>query len=525
MVIPAFPAFNIYSTAAKKTTALGPVCVATTVSEMGGWDVEVIDENNMRLYGPKDEEGGADHKLLQEIRPADIVGLYGGLTSTIPRLYRVARFYKDQGVTTIAGGHHFTPETVEEALSSGVDYVVFGEGEETIKELIRALEKGTEIRGIQGVVYRDQGQIVFNPPREPMATFDHLPMPNFSLVRYARIKIFPLERIRGCGMNCEFCAVKGRPRCAPAERQMENVRLLVETYGAKKFFIVDDLFGQQREETLKFCRLLKEYRKKIRKKLWFMVQIRLDKAKDPELLALMYEAGVRVVAIGYETPIKEELLAMNKCIIPEEMVALTRVYHHYGFLVHGMFIFGYPSKEGEKFYMTAQERMKRFKAFIKKAKLDTIQVLLPIPMPGTRLRERLQEQGRVYPLQDVGWEYYDGNFPLLEPDAPLTAQENQKAIKKIMGMIYQFKNILLAILNIVSLPSLVFFLHDLKLGWRGWFHSWRNNLMRFGGWITVRKWTRQFKKDDFLDRLKRAQDSIHSKPASVGNVPAAETVS
>ncbi len=64
MVIPAHPAFNIYSHIARKSTALGPVCIATVVNKMEGWDVEIIDENNLRIFGPRSGEGGADHKFL-----------------------------------------------------------------------------------------------------------------------------------------------------------------------------------------------------------------------------------------------------------------------------------------------------------------------------------------------------------------------------------------------------------------------------------------------------------------------------
>ncbi|MHA1952310.1 MAG: hypothetical protein ACW987_20945 [Candidatus Thorarchaeota archaeon] len=73
IVIPTYPAFNIYSRIAKGTTALGPVCVATAVNEMERWDVEVIDENNLRRYGPRDDSGGANHEFLQQQRPADVV--------------------------------------------------------------------------------------------------------------------------------------------------------------------------------------------------------------------------------------------------------------------------------------------------------------------------------------------------------------------------------------------------------------------------------------------------------------------
>ncbi|MBU3959145.1 MAG: B12-binding domain-containing radical SAM protein, partial [Candidatus Omnitrophica bacterium] len=342
LVIPAYPAFNIYSDLAKRTTALGPVCVASVVNEMAGWDVEVIDENNLRRYAPKSSTGKANHEFLQQLRPADIVGLYGGLTSTIPRLYEIARFYKERGITTIAGGQHFVEDNIAEALNSGVDYVVVGEGEETIKELLEALEGRRNISEVRGIVYLDKGKIISTLQREPLTDFDKLPLANFSLVRYARLDLYPVGRIRGCGMDCEFCTVKGKPRAASPQRLLEGIRFLVETNDARHFFIVDDLFGQQRTETIGFCNMLRDYQKSIGRRLDFAVQIRLDMAKDAELLSAMRQAGINTVAIGFESPIEEELEAMNKRVRPQDMISLARAYHKFGFWVHGMFIFGYP---------------------------------------------------------------------------------------------------------------------------------------------------------------------------------------
>jgi len=132
IIIPGYSAFNIYSRVARITTALGPVSVATSAREMEGWDVEVIDENNYRRSGPVDESGRPDHGVLQQLRPADIVGFYGGLTSTIPRLYELARFYQERSIPTLAGGQHFVGENITEALNNGVDTVVRGEAEEKI---------------------------------------------------------------------------------------------------------------------------------------------------------------------------------------------------------------------------------------------------------------------------------------------------------------------------------------------------------------------------------------------------------
>jgi len=508
VIIPAYPAFNVYSHIARGTVALGPVCVASSVNEMEGWDVEVIDENNLRRYGPKNDSGGADHEFLQRQRPADVVGFYGGLTSTIPRLYQIARFYKDNGVMTIAGGQHFIEDNIKEALDSSIDYVVIGEGEETIKELLPAIKNRQDVSKVDGVAYLNNKEIVYTSKREPIIDFDKLPLPDFSLVRYAKIKLYPVERIRGCSMDCEFCTVKGKPRAASPERLIERISFLLETKDARHFFIVDDLFGQHRDETIRFCNMLRDYQKNIGRRLDLAVQIRLDKAKDSELLSSMRQAGISTVAIGFESPIKEELKAMNKHLTPEDMISLVRIFHKFGFLVHGMFIFGYPLKEDLNLGVTMEERIKAFRYFIQKSKLDSIQVLLPVPLPGTELRHRLQRQNRIYSTQDVGWEYYDGNFPLFEPDTPLSAEDMQDAIRNIMGRFYQFKYMFMIGLNIFSFPALVFFLHNIGLGWRKWYRPWRNYLVRFGGWIIMKGWTQELKKGTFSQKLKKAQERL-----------------
>jgi radical SAM superfamily enzyme YgiQ (UPF0313 family) len=505
MIVPAFPAFNIYSRIARRTTALGPVCVATAVHEMEGWDAEVIDENNLGRYGPRSPQGGADHEFLQAQRPADVVGFYGGLTSTVPRLYELARFYKRQGLVTLAGGQHFVEENITEALYQGIDYVVLGEGEKTIRELLQVVEGRREARSVAGIAYLQDGQMVRTPDRPPLTDFDELPYPDFSLVRYARIVIFPVERIRGCCMNCEFCTVKGKPRCASTDRLLGTLSHLAETRNATQFFIVDDLFGQQREETVRFCREFAEYQKRIGRRMETTVQIRLDKARDPELLAAMRRAGIKYVAIGFESPIDEELKAMNKAISSREMLALVQVFHRFGFLIHGMFIFGYPLAEPTSFHLSARERVGRFRRFIRQGRIDTVQVLLPVPLPGTALRRRLDEQNRIYALQDVGWEYYDGNFPLFEPDEPMTAPEIQLASRQIMRRVYRFRHVLYVVGNILLFPSIAFYFHNLRRGWGRWYRSWHNNLVRFGGWVTMRKWIADFGKGDFPRRLQIAR--------------------
>ncbi len=508
MIIPAYPAFNIYSRVARLTTALGPVMIATVASRMQGWDVEVVDENNYRRYGPKGDMGRPDHNTLQAIRRADVVGLYGGLSSTIPRINELVSFYKDKGVIVIAGGQHFVGDHIRDALEGGVDYVVIGEGEHTIQELLAAIREGRDPDEIAGIAFMRDGRLVRTPERAPITYFDDLPLPDFDLVRYAKIKIYPVVWIRGCGMNCEFCTVKGKPRASSVERVVEQIAALLESHNARTFFIVDDLFGNKREDTLRLCGLLAEYQKAVGRRLDITVQIRLDRAKDKELLEAMRDAGINTVAIGYESPIAEELKAMDKRIKPEEMIGMTKLFHKAGFIVHGMFIFGYPLPEGLRLSISTAERVRRFRTFIKKARLDTIQVLLPVPIPGTELTDRLAAQNRIFPIDCVGWEYYDGNFPLFRPDEPLTPKDMQSATRKIMGRFYRFRSMFAIGLNVLTFPAIIFSLFDIKIGWRKWYRPWRINLLRFGGWMIVKRWTSDFKKGKFSNKLKQAEQRL-----------------
>lgn len=503
-IIPGFPTFNIYSTIAKYTTALGPLLVASAAAQKPGWDVEIIDENNFHGHAPKGQYGHPDHNYLQETRPADVVAFYGGLSSTTPRLYELAAFYDAQKVITIAGGQHFFGETIAESLNQHLDYLILGEGEQTICELMDAFGNGESTDQIKGLAYQDENKVVITEERPPLSVDEiaMLPLPDFSLLRNAHMSLYPVSWERGCGMNCEFCTVKSKVRCPPPEYLASQIISLHERFGAKIFFIVDDLFGQKRELALEFCQKIKEYQDLIKVKFHFTVQIRLDKAHDQELLVAMRAANVQVLAIGYESPIPEELESMNKCLRPEDMIKNTDLYHKAGFLVHGMFIFGYPALPGQEFLMSAKERGNTFIKFIRKAKIDTVQILLPVPLPGTELTTRLENQSRIFDRKHIGWEYYDGNFQLFEPDAPLSAFETQNEAKDLMKRFYRWTSILSIGGSILTFPMLIFSVFNMKKGWPRWYLKWRNAIWRFIGWRLFRQWQNNRNLDMFVEKLK-----------------------
>jgi len=448
---------------------LGALYVATAISEGGKWDVEVIDESNWQSHVSRralalDET--AEHAELQKRRPANAVGFYGGLTSTVPRLFKLAGFYKSLGIPTIAGGAH-VDALPEEALNENIDLVVHGEGEETIGEILNAWSSGSSLSEIKGISFKNSaGEIITTERRKPICNLDDLPVPDFKLQVDLKhpLTLAPIERTRGCNFNCEFCIVNkrfGPTRSSSPEKFAAEIEQRVDE-GFTFFFCVDDNFTEGRKNTLKMLKLVADIKKRKAPKLNITVQVRSAIARDEELLLALRAAGVQVLCIGLESPIAEELKAMSKHQTPEEIENDVRTIRKYGFMIHGMFIFGYPLENSEFTHqLSLRERADCYISFIKRNGIDTIQILKPVPIPGSRLAKRLMEQGRIMPLNEVGWDKYDGNFLTFIPEKGISASELQEQATRIMQKFY-------SPFSFLKFPLLVFDtpIRILRLGFR-----------------------------------------------------------
>lgn len=489
IIVPSFPGVNVFTYAAKKTTPLGPVCVATVAAKLLGWRVEIIDENNYR--GPRDARGLPDHDLLQRERPAAVAGFYTGLSSTMDRVFELAEFYRACGVVNIAGGWHahYCPE---EALHKNMDVVVHGDGEAVIRELLSAIESGSPLSAIPGISYLEGGQARTNPPYMlQVPDLNALPYPDFGLVQFARrIKTYPIGRVRGCRHNCEFCSVRELPRWACAKHLVGTVNWLVDTRGARRFFVVDDRSEEDPDGTAEFFAAIRE---RYRDKLDFTVQIRLETARNPEFLANMRSAGVTMVAVGYESPIDEELKAMRKGYLSKHMVEWTRELRRH-FWVHGMFIFGYPGKQGGE-ALDVRERVRRFEAFIRESGVSSIQVLHPVPLVGTDLRARLIAERRVFPPGDVPWSMYDGNYACFRPK-DMTLAEFQDTPIWLMGCFYSRSSLYRLPLRIIAFP-----VHFFVRGWRHWRYGWIRDITKYAGHRLLIRWQKAHQTALFVNRL------------------------
>jgi len=407
---------------------VGPIAVLSQIAP--DTHAYAIDENN--YGGPRDHNGMPDHAFLQERDPARLALFYGGMSNAIPRVFALARQYKRFGAKTVAGGSH-VDALPEEALSSGIDVVVHGEGEATMKELLPRLLGGHGLEHVQGISFLKNGERVFTGIRPP-AHLEDLCQTDLTLIKHLerRWTRIPINRGRGCNWNCEFCVVNkqyGRYKAVSTQRVFRDVVRYADL-GYKGFFFTDDNFAQDAKGTIELCRLLSDYQREFGKKLSFFVQVRSDVAEDDQLLAAMRQANVTNIAIGFESPINEELRAMRKGVTVERLVRRSRKLAEY-FYIHGMFIFGYPAKHASG--IPLEERAKAYQRFFKAARIDTIQVLNAIPLPGSELRARLGE--RVFPTEMVGWDKYDGNFLCYDP-APLDPYELERLPRALMRKRY-----------------------------------------------------------------------------------------
>lgn len=492
-IAPAFPEVNIFSRAAKNTTSLGLIMIATAANKIWGWRVEVIDENNYK--GPRDDRGLPDHDKLQRENPASVIGFYCGLTSTMERVFELSKFYHEEGSINIAGGWHahYCPE---ETLNNNIDIVVHGDGEIAIQQILNALKEGRPVSDIPGIsLWGDEWQKRNPPTMIEVLNLNELPFPDFGLLRHARkIKVYPIGRIRGCGMNCEFCSVKGEPRWADALHLFNTVNWLVETRKARSFFIADDRLEQDLAGSLEFFRMISE---KYGNRLKFTVQIRLEAAKNDEFLKVMEEAGVRSVCIGYESPIDEDLRAMHKGYLFSEMSEWTKILRSH-FWVHGMFIFGYPGKKRSD-SLNAREMAKRFKVFIRKSRIDTVQILHPVPLVGTELRLRLEKEGRIFPMELVPWSKYDGSYACFTPDN-MTLAELQEIPVRLMKWFYNPLSFIKIPLKTIIFP-VAYFLR----GWRHWHRGWYRDVVNYAGHLLIRRWHKNPANNLFLEKLEHYQ--------------------
>jgi radical SAM superfamily enzyme YgiQ (UPF0313 family) len=352
------------------------------------------------------------------------------ISSTAPRAYELADFYRQRGKPVVLGGAHasFLPrEGLEHA-----DYVICGEGEGALPELVEALAHGGDPSGIQNLCWRQGETTIQNPWRPLVEDLDALPIPDYSLIHGRKglggKGVVSIATSRGCPFNCSFCSVIllfGRKhRVNSVDRIMTEIHQ--NGLRASHIFFCDDNFTANRARTKELCnRIIRE-----NLKIEWSAQVRVEAAKDPELLELMARSGCYILFVGLESINPATLKAYNKSQTVEGIKEAVVNFHHYGIKVHGMFVFG----SEEDHYQVIRDTVK----VSRQLDLDSLQYLILTPVPGTAFFQEMEAQNRII-CRD--WSQYDGHHTVFQP-RQFTPYELQMETNRAMKKFYSWPSVL-----------------------------------------------------------------------------------
>ena len=406
------PGSHIFSRTA--LPRLGSILLATILKNMG-YNTKVFIED----ISPPD---------WKQLEDADMICI-SSISSTATRAFQIAEKFRKLGIPVAIGGPHstFLPE---ESLEHA-DYVIRGEGEETLVELLENLESGKPLDTIKGLSFKNSKQeIVHNPARELLKDLNEAPIPDFSIVhKWAeKAKVIPIATSRGCPFACKFCSVIpmfGRKyRFKSIDRIIEEIKAAAPQKG--HVFFIDDNFAANKERTKTLLRALIDNKTKFE----WSAQVRTDIAKDPELLKLMKASGCFSVYIGFESINPKTLSLYNKSQGLEDIENAIRAVKKHSINIHGMFVLGSDTDDIQTIRNTEK--------FAKKLDIDSIQFMILTPLPGTPVFEDLKSAGR---LIHTDWSKYDAHHAVFEPKL-MTAFELHVETLKAMSKFYSWPAIL-----------------------------------------------------------------------------------
>jgi radical SAM superfamily enzyme YgiQ (UPF0313 family) len=356
---------------------------------------------------------------------SDIVGI-STTTSTAPTAYKIASLLKERKIPVVIGGVHATFRP-EEALTYA-PYCVRGEGEETILELVDALNNRKNLSEIAGLSYIEDGQFHHNPQRPLLCDLDTIPFPDLSIIKgVEKMKITPIVTSRGCPFACSFCSVTPMFGRRYRMRSIESILDEISFRRPRSIFFYDDNFTAKPERTKELLEGM--LKRDITPSEW-TAQTRTDIAKDRELLALMRKSNCLFVYIGFESVNPGTLKAYRKGQSLDEIKESIEQIHRYNIKIHGMFVLGSDQDTPE----TIQETVR----FAKRYKIDSVQFLILTPLPGTKTFDELDKSGRIFTYD---WSLYDGMHAVYEPKN-MTPYQLQKGNIQALRSFYSLRAVL-----------------------------------------------------------------------------------
>lgn len=314
------------------------------------------------------------------------------LTNMRHAAWDMAKIAKAKGCTVIASSSDSTDHH-EEYLKNGVDYVILGEAEETLKELIQQLEQNEPIVETQGLAFQKDGEYIKTQKRPVITHLDDLPFPAWDLVDVESYKsrwkkahgYFSLNQVttRGCPYKCNWCAKPiygNRYNSRSPKKAVEEIELITKNYKPDHIWFSDDIFGLTPKWVQEFRDLLSEKGISIK----YKIQSRVDLLLVEDTAEALAKSGCDTIWLGAESGSQHILDAMDKGTKIEQIKEARNVLKKFGIKCGFFLQFGYPGETKEDIDKTIQ--------MVKDLMPDEIGVSVSYPLPGTKFYEKVKSE-------------------------------------------------------------------------------------------------------------------------------------
>ena len=347
-------------------------------------------------------------KICEKEQP-DIVGI-SSATITYNTCINILKRIKNviPSAIRIVGGPHAS--ILPHEFVNYSDFVVIGEGEYTMLELVKTLENGEDPSNIEGLLFKKDGKIVETGPRPLITCLDNLPFPARDLLHmeaYNDNKGAILTS-RGCPFNCIFCnsyLIFGKKfRARSPKNVVDEIEYLVKKYNVHVIRVLDDMFTLNRKRVIEICNEILNRGLNIE---WELTNgTRVNKV-DKELLEKMHEAGCYRIYYGIESGSEKVLKMLRKGIKLDQVRRVVKWTKEIGIEVGGFFMIGGPGE--------TTETLKETEKFIDELNLDYVHLSIATPYPRTDFWNWVLKNGR-FVTND--YSKFEKEFIFETPDFP-----------------------------------------------------------------------------------------------------------
>ncbi|MEN8264477.1 MAG: radical SAM protein [Nitrospirota bacterium] len=280
--------------------------------------------HKVQIFDADPEYQSTMMKEIKDFNP-ELIGL-SFLTVAYDRAFNLRKELKKElpDVTLCAGGVHTTVKPQDTLKEFDLDFIVVGEGEDTIVEVCEKLEKKEGLAGVNGVMYRDNGETIVNDKRDMIKDLDSIPFPARHLIDmtpylmppgiirgYAEKNQTTIVTSRGCPFKCIYCGSHNvfgrRTRRRSVKNVVDEIESLVKDFGMKGIYYCDDTFTLSAKWVREYCAELKKRNLNIK----WGCQSRVDQT-DRELMKTMKESGLVQLDFGVESGSEKILKVLGK---------------------------------------------------------------------------------------------------------------------------------------------------------------------------------------------------------------------